>query len=137
MTMSMPAAWAADELKLPETPDEYRQLLMESSKSENEGRSGKVYHIAQVSTVVKAQAVAPNPTVTNAVGGSPGVQPVPLIGKNLDRAKEKDSRKMGYQIAVRWSDGSIGVFEQEDLNGLREGDPVVVHGQSVERDPSR
>ena len=133
----VPAVWAADDLKLPETPEQYRQLLRESSKSENEGRSGKVYRIVPISTTVKGQLVEPNPTVTNAVGGSPGVQPVPLVGKNIENAKEKDRKKTGYQIAVQWSDGSIGLFEQQELGGLREGDAVVLHGHTIERDSSR
>ncbi len=129
----------ADELKLPETPDQYRKLLQESSTHDNEGRSGRIYRITTVATAVKGKPTEPNATVGNAVGGSPGVQPVPLIGKNIknETAKQNDSSETRYQIAVQWADGSFGLFEQARLGGLREGDAVIVRGRTVERDPSR
>ncbi len=131
---------AAEDLQLPQTPEHFRELLEESaSRDEPKAKAGRIMRITRVSSLVRGAPVDPNPTLQSVAGGGPTVQPVPLVGKNVreESARQKDERHTRYEISIRWSDGSIGVFEQDNVDGLLEGDFVVVRGRTVEHDRSR
>lgn len=59
-------------------------------------------------------------TVAGAVAGG-------IAGNNIERNRNSD----GFAIYVRTDDGRAIIARQQDLNGVREGDRVVVRGSRV------
>jgi outer membrane lipoprotein SlyB len=63
-------------------------------------------------------------TVAGAVGGA-------VVGNELEKRRNDGER---YRITVRSRDGRDSVFEQDSLDGIRDGDRVRIDGGRLFRD---
>jgi len=124
-----PAFAAAEQgLKLPQSSDQYKELLKDST-DHGDARVGTVVRIFSESETRKGtQPALTNPPVET-VQGEPQLQPVTVAGKGAkqQRKDSHDAKVLKRQIKVRWPDNSIGVVDLPEGQSFKVGDRVVLH----------
>lgn len=134
LALCVPAALSA-ELKLPQSPDDFRALTAPAESG------GPCEHCGIV-TDVRSASRQPTPTrsqsatATPATGIGNNVATTPILGSG---STVKDARKASkpvtyYKLSVRFADGTFAFFEQDEQPTVAKGDTVeVVDGRVVPR----
>jgi|GEM_PF-5740179 len=130
-----PAFAAAEQgLKLPQSSDQYKELLKDST-DHGDARVGTVVRIISESETRKgAQPALTNPPVET-VQGEPQLQPVTVAGKGAKQQRKdaRDTKVTKHQVVVRWPDNTMGTVDLPEGQNFKKGDRVVLRDGVLER----
>lgn len=125
--------FAHAELKLPQSQDDFRELVSPADSGPCTTQCGVVTDVRSAS---RQPGSSPSSTATPVAGIGNNVATTPIVGSG---SSVKDARKAKrpvtyYKMTVRYDNGSYAFFEQDDEPTVRKGDPVeVVDGRVVPR----
>ncbi|WP_341678583.1 hypothetical protein [Niveibacterium sp. SC-1] len=132
----LPPAALAEELKLPQTSDQYKELL-QHSEEQSRVRIGTVVQIMSETEARKgARPVETNPSIET-VQGEPQLQPVTVAGKGAKQQRKdaRDTKVTKRKLLIRWPDNTLESVDLSEGQSFKSGDRVVLRDGVVERAP--
>jgi len=127
-------AVAAEGLKLPQSSDQYKELLKDSADHSQE-RVGTVVRIISESETRKGEQPALTNPPVETVQGEPQLQPVTIAGKGAKQQRKDahDTKVTKHKVVVRWPDNTMGAVDLPEGQSFKKGDRVVLRDGVLER----